>query len=238
MKFSIKDWITYILNILLAIPFCGIAAAWIVGIIYFGLFKCIPSANTSYTYIAGALALGMTVFWSIYQYRIIIRKQPRPKAENKISCLVFCIFILCIFFGIWGVAHWRTEFHINAETYQDFTARFRSAKRLSIARELVPEGSTSIDFFEHDKSFSRYMLVRCICGEDELQKFASERGYAFTPKQYAISSAWQHFNPEDTELKTVPEKCLVYEDRHPNGSGFHFLYDVDRKILYSKWSNR
>ncbi|MBO4513800.1 MAG: hypothetical protein J5746_13665 [Victivallales bacterium] len=238
MKSRIIDWITYILNILLIIPFIGIVAAWVVGLVYFGLFRAAPTENASFTYVAGALALGLTVLWGIYQYRMIILKQPKPKGESRVLWIALGIFLLCILLGLWGISRARTTFHINAETYQEFIGHFGSAKRKVIAITLVPEGSTNIAFFEKNKSFSHYMLVKCNCTEDQLQSFASQQGYAFTPKPNAISQAWIHFNHNDSELKTIPTKALVYENRRPNGSGVSFLYDVEQEILYSEWSNR
>ena len=76
MKSRIIDWITYILNILLIIPVSAIGAAWMVGLVYFGLFRAAPTENASFAYVAGALALALTVLWGIYQYRMIILKQP------------------------------------------------------------------------------------------------------------------------------------------------------------------
>lgn len=238
MKSRIIDWVTYILNILLIIPVSGIGATWMVGLAYFGLFRAAPTENASFVYVAGALSLALTILWSIYQYRMIILKQPKSKDESKLFWIALGIFLICILLGLWGISRARTTFHINAETYQEFTSRFGSAKRKVIAKGLVPEGSTNIFILEKNKSFSHYMLVRCHCTEDELQRFASQQGYAFAPKQNAISQAWLHFNHNDSELKTLPTKALVYENRRPNGSGVSFLYDVEHSILYSEWSNR
>ena len=238
MKSRIIDWVTYILNILLIIPVSGIGATWMVGLVYFGLFGAGSTENASFAYIAGTLALALTVLWSIYQYRIIILKQPKSKDESRLCLIALGIFLICILLGLWGISRARTTFHINAETYQEFTGRFGSGKGKVLAMKLVPEGSTNIFFFEKNKSFSHYMLVRCNCTEDELQRFASQQGYAFAPKQNAISQAWLYFNKNDSELKTLPTKALVYENRRPNGSGVSFLYDVEQGILYSEWSNR
>ena len=238
MKSRIIDWITYILNILLIIPISGIGAAWMVGLVYFGLFGAGSTENASFVYVTGALALGLTVLWSIYQYRIIILKQPKSKGEGKIGWIALGIFLLCILLGLWGISRARTTFYINAETYQEFIGHFGSAKRKVTAQTLVPEGSTNIAFFEKNKSFSHYMLVKCNCTEDQLQRFATQQGYAFEQKPNAISQAWLHFNHNDSDLKTMPTKALVYENRRPNGSGVSFLYDVEQGILYSEWSNR
>ena len=238
MKSRIIDWITYILNILLIIPFIGIGAAWMVGLVYFGLFRAAPTENASFAYVAGTLALALTVLWGIYQYRMIILKQPKSKDESKLILIALGIFLICILLGLWGISRTRTTFHINEETYQAFISHFGSAKRKVIAIQLVPEESNYISFFEKNKSFSHYMLVRCHCTENELQRFATQQGYTFTPKPNAISQSWLHFNHNDNELKTLPTKALVYENRRPNGSGVSFLYDVEQGILYSEWSNR
>ena len=200
MKGRILDWITYILNILLIIPVCAIASAWMVGLLYFGVFR--TTENASFVYVAGTLALVLTVSWSIYQYRIIILKQPRPKDKSKLLWTILGVFLLCILLGLWGISRARTTFHINAWTYQEFISRFGSAKRKVMAIKLVPEESTNIAFFEKNKSFSHYMLVKCTCSEEQLQNFASKQGYVFAPKPFAISTAWRHFNPNDSELKT------------------------------------
>ena len=139
MKSRIIDWITYILNILLIIPVSGIGAAWMVFLVYFGLFRAAPNENALFWYVAGALALVLTVPWSIYQYRIIILKQPKSKRESKICWIILGIFLLCILLGLWGISRARTTFHINEETYQAFISHFGSAKRKVIAIQLVPE---------------------------------------------------------------------------------------------------
>ena len=238
MKSRIIDWITYILNILLIIPCFGIVIAGIVGLICHVFFKSSPMDNQYCLYIAGALALGPAVAWGKYQYRIVILKQSGHKGDSKICWMVLGVFILCIFFVILGIATWHSTFNINGENYQDFTSHIRSPKRLTMAQKLVPEGSTDIAFFEKNKSFGHHIFVKCTCSEEQLQNFASKQGYAFVPKPLAISPAWQHFNPNDSELKTLPEKNLVYENIRPNGGGFYFHYDMERQILYSSWSNR
>ena len=99
------DWITYVLNMLVALPVFGIIGCMVFGITYAGISP--PSTDPpiwAQWCFPLLIDLVLTVLWGRYQYRILILKTPRPPHETRRNLLILAGCIVIAFLLIFGLA--------------------------------------------------------------------------------------------------------------------------------------
>ena len=263
-KKRIIDWVTFILNLLVALPFIGLVTVFFVSFVFLPTTTNCP---VWVTFALGAVVHGLlSTLWVRYLYRLIILKHGRtqPTAENtadspapqreKIRLLlvflacVIGVFLVCFSFkGCLGRGN--KDVVVQAASYEETISQDTRGKWL--IKKLVPEGAHGIEYFHHPSVFrGEYAFVRCSCTQEELQRFAAKHGYAFQGEDmtqnanpegakngHSIEPAWRHFYPDFATCPPYPKKFLAYNYIFRNHGGTAFLYDVEKEILYARWSS-
>lgn len=262
----IIDWVTFILNLVVALPFIGLVA------VFFVCFVFLPTTTNCPVWVKfglGAVVHGLlSTLWVRYLYRLIILKHgriqptaetsagspaPAPKREKIHFLLVFlaCVVgVFLVFFSFKGcLGRGNKDLAVQAASYEETLSQDTRGKWL--IKKLVPEGAHEIEYFHHPSAFrGEYAFLRCSCTQEELKKFAAKHGYEFQGEEMMrnansdgpqnalfISPAWQHFFPDYKTAPSYPEKFLAYNYIFRNHGGTAFLYDVEKEILYASWSS-
>ncbi|MBO4290293.1 MAG: hypothetical protein J5898_00135 [Lachnospiraceae bacterium] len=91
------DWITWIVNMLVALPFMGLLSCFVVWLVLAVLDVCSLYINLPHKiWIVVVLGIFLTVIWGQYQYDILIRKNVRLTSKRgwKSLCILAGVVIL------------------------------------------------------------------------------------------------------------------------------------------------
>lgn len=98
------DWITYGINLLVALPVFGLISCGIFWIIYQVIFPHTNPPDWARWSFPLLFALILIALWSRYQYRVLILKTPRPPHETRRSLLILAGCVTIAFLLILGLA--------------------------------------------------------------------------------------------------------------------------------------
>jgi len=98
------DWITYVLNMLVALPVFGLISCAVFWLAYQGIFPCTNPPIWAQWSFPLLLDLVLITLWGRYQYRIIILKTPRPPHETRRNLLILAGCAAAAFLLIFGLA--------------------------------------------------------------------------------------------------------------------------------------
>ena len=95
------DWITYVVNMLVALPFMGLISCGILGLVMAILDVCRPDINPERAQVMWfivVLWIFLSVLWGYYQYGILIRENIRMKAKGgwKSSFILAMVMLIVI----------------------------------------------------------------------------------------------------------------------------------------------
>ena len=269
-KKRVIDWVTFILNLVVALPFIGLVTVFFVSFVF------LPTTTNCPVWVKyglGAVVHGLlSTLWVRYLYRLIILKHGRTQTtvENSVDTSVdtssphsqggklyfLLVFLACVigvflvFFSFKGcLGRGNKDLAVQAASYEETISQDTRGKWL--IKKLVPEGAREIEYFHHPSVFrGEYAFVRCSCTQEELQRFAAKHGYEFQGEDmtrnanpdgakngYSIEPAWRHFYPDFATCPPYPEKFLAYNYIFRNHGGTAFLYDVEKGMLYARWSS-
>ena len=232
---NVLAWITYILNLLVALP--------VIAIVF--LFGC--AVNSVFS---AAVCIALFIFWGYYQYYNVVRKTSSPKGQRMIVLILLVVILVCaipvgMLLGGFGMLS-RAK-NIHAADYQKTMSMSKSANWL--AKQMIPEGATDIDFY-HKPGFSPYAYSKCSCTQEQIKAFELAHGYDFQGDNpfknsdndnpgdiNGIDTALDHFNAEEKYHVHEIKNFLAYNCIHRNGGGFSFLYIVDKQVLYGRYSH-
>ena len=101
---KIIDWITYLANMLVALPIFGLISCAVFWLGYQGIFLHGDPPVWAQWSFPLLLDLILITLWGRYQYRIIILKTPRPPHETRRNVLILAGCIVIAFLLIFGLA--------------------------------------------------------------------------------------------------------------------------------------
>ena len=110
------DWITFILNVLVALPFIGLISGGIFELAFYIMFPHTDVSGWSWIP-AVILDIILIILWGKYQYRILVLKIPRPPNETIKSLLFLVGFIAAVILLIFGRL-WAERMERNKEFEQ------------------------------------------------------------------------------------------------------------------------
>ena len=233
---TILVWITYILNLVVALPV--IAIVFLMGCAVNSIFSA-------------AVCLALFVFWGYYQYYNVVQKTPIPKGQKKMIVLILlAVILVCaipvgiLFGGFGSLSRDRT---IHAADYQQAMSMSKSANWLM--KQMIPEGATDIEFFQKP-GFAPYAYLKCSCTPEQIKAFGLTNGYDFQGDNpfknsdsdnpgdiNGIDMALDYFHAEEKNKVHEIKNFLAYNCIHRNGGGFAFLYLVDKQLLYGTYAH-
>ena len=247
-------WITFILNVLVVFPvfvMLDIFIALMILLVFFATSSFPPFWVFPFSTL---IALVLLVLFVRHQFRTLIKKMPCSPRRISILWLLAAYLLgpLLLFICATKWAGGRSrDYRFQAKDYNELVTMHKETSRM--AEQLIPEGATEIDYFEHSPFFfGGYAHVKCTCTKDELMSFAAKRGYEFTENGYmnnanpegpqgvnSISMTWGFFHSDPYQLTPhdYPKNNLGYSYIFPNHGGKAFLYDVDNQILYARWTH-
>lgn len=104
------DRITYLVNILIALPVFGLIGCGVFGLVYAIAFPCRNPPEWAAWFFPIALDLLLTGLWGWYQYRLIFLQTPRPPHETRRTLVILAVCVAIAFALIFGLAYRiRTE---------------------------------------------------------------------------------------------------------------------------------
>lgn len=108
-KKKVLAWVTYILNMLFAIPFIGLIVFAFSGISLTMAFY--PNSPPDWTMIVFPILLDLLliILWGTYQYKIIILRRPLTKKETIRNAAVLGGIVLFFFLLFFGTAIMRKK---------------------------------------------------------------------------------------------------------------------------------
>ena len=112
---KILDWITYLVNILVALPVFGLIGCGVFGLAYAVAFPCRNPPTWAAWFFPIALDLLLTGLWGWYQYRLIFRQTPRPPNETRRTLLILAVSVTIAFALSFGLACWIKAKRIKAK---------------------------------------------------------------------------------------------------------------------------
>ena len=263
-KKQIIDWVTFIFNLVVALPFIGLVTVFFISFVFLPTTTNCPVWGK---FALGAIVHGLLLtLWVRHLYRLIILKHdrtqlaagtsadtPHPQWEKTRTLLVFlaCVVgLFLVFFSLKScLGRGNNDVVVQAASYEETISQDARGKWL--IEKLVPQGAREIEYFHHPGLFrGEYAFMRCSCTQAELKEFAATHGYVFQGEDMTrnansdgaknvlfISPAWQHFFPDYKTAPPYPKKFLAYNYIFRNQGGTTFLYDVEREILYASWSS-
>ena len=101
---KIIDWITYLANMLVALPIFGMISCAVFWLGYQGIFLHGNPPVWAQLCVPLMIDLMLIVLWGRYQYRIMILKKPRPPHETRRNLLILAGCIVIAFLLIFGLA--------------------------------------------------------------------------------------------------------------------------------------
>ena len=150
MMKKIIAWITYILNLLVALPVIGV------------LFYFFAEINSCFAVIVCFVLFGL---WGYYQYFNVIQKNSRPKGVTVIKAVLYAVIIAVVVpFVILPLLFFIQNLrpvNIQAQDYQQAIANKRSLNRLE--QRMISRGATDIEFFHKPGIRGAYAYLKCSC---------------------------------------------------------------------------
>ena len=101
---KIIDWITYLANMLVALPIFGLISCAVFWLGYQSIFLHGDPPVWSQLCVPLMIDLMPTVLWGRYQYSILILKKPRPPHETRRNLLILAGCAAAAFLLIFGLA--------------------------------------------------------------------------------------------------------------------------------------
>ena len=234
----IVAWITYILNLLVALPVIGV------------LFYYFAEVNACFSAIVCIVLFGL---WGYYQYYNVVQKNPRPKGITalKVVLIVVIIVVVAPFMVLLLLFFIQNLRPVNVHA-QDYEQAIATNKRSSywLKQKMIPKGATNIEFFHKPGIPGTYAYLKCSCTMEALKEFEFAQQYDFqednlfkntdpdNPEEVnTIQLALQHFHAEEADNLRELKNFLAYNCIHRNGGGLAFLYIVDKQILYGLYAH-
>ena len=153
MMKKIIAWITYILNLLVALPVIGV------------LFYFFAEINSCFAVIVCFVLFGL---WGYYQYFNVIQKNSRPKGVTVIKAVLYAVIIAVVVpFVILPLLFFIQNLrpvNIQAQDYQQAIANKRSLNRLE--QRMISRGATDIEFFHKPGIRGAYAYLKCSCTQE------------------------------------------------------------------------
>ena len=119
---KLVDWITYVANMLVALPVFGLISCAIFWIVYQMVFPYTNPPNWAQWGFPLLFDLILITLWGRYQYCILFLKTPRPPHETRRSLLILAGCVTIAFLLIFGLA------------------RYLARERMEKAKEKIQEG--------------------------------------------------------------------------------------------------
>ena len=101
---KILDWITYLVNMLVALPIFGMISCAVFWLGYQGIFLHGDPPVWAQLCVPLMIDLMPTVLWGRYQYRILILKKTLSPHETRRTLLILAGCIVIAFLLIFGLA--------------------------------------------------------------------------------------------------------------------------------------
>ena len=101
---KIIDWITYVLNMLVALPVFGLISCAVFWLAYQGLFPRTNPPVWAQLCVPLMIDLVLITLWGRYQYRILILKTPRQPHETRRNLLILAGCVAAAILLIFGFA--------------------------------------------------------------------------------------------------------------------------------------
>ena len=235
---KIISWITYILNLLVALPVIGV-------LFYFG-----AEVNACFSAIVCIVLFGL---WGYYQYYNVVQKNPCPKGITALKVVLIGVIIAVVApFMVLPLLFFNQNLRpVNIHS-QDYEQAIATNKRSShwLKQKMIPKGATNIDFFHKPGIPGTSAYLKCSCTMEALKEFEFGQQYAFqgdnlfkntdpdNPEDVnAIQLALEHFHAEEADNLRGLKNFLAYNCIHRNGGGLAFLYIVDKQILYGLYAH-
>ncbi len=238
MMKKIIAWITYILNLLVALPVIGV------------LFYFFAEINSCFAVIVCFVLFGL---WGYYQYFNVIQKNSCPKGVMVIKTVLYAVIIAVVVpFVILPLLFFIQNLRPVNVHAQDYEQAIATNKRSSywLKQKMIPKGATNIEFFHKPGIPGTYAYLKCSCTMEALKEFEFAQQYDFqgdnlfkntvpdNPEDVnAILLALEHFHAEEADNLRELKNCLAYNCIHRNGGGVAFLYIVDKQILYGLYAH-
>ena len=238
MMKKIIAWITYILNLLVALPVIGV------------LFYFLAEINSCFAVIVCFVLFGL---WGYYQYFNVIQKNSRPKGVTVIKTVLYAVIIAVVVPFVrlpllFFIQNLRPVI-IQAQDYQQAIAKKkRSLNRLE--QRMIPRGATDIEFFHKPGIRGAYAYLKCSCTKEALKEFEFGQQYEFqgdnlfkntdsdNPQDVnAIHQTLEYFHVDEADNLRELKNFLAYNCIHRNGGGLAFLYIVDKQTLYGWYAS-
>ena len=124
------DWITFILNMLVALPFLGLISC---GICYLAFYIMFPRAVDWLWIPAGILDIILIILLGKHHYRTLILKVPRPPKETIRSLLFLVGFIAAVILLIFGRL-WAERMERDQEFEQKQKIQEQQIKELQLEK--------------------------------------------------------------------------------------------------------
>ncbi len=235
---KIVAWITYILNLLVALPVIGV-------LFYFG-----AEVNAWFSAIVCTVLFGL---WGYYQYYNVVQKNPRPKGITALKVVLIVVIIAVVapfvMLPLLFFNHNLRPVNIHVQDYEQAIATNKRSSHWLI-QKMIPKGATDIEFFHKPGIRGAYAYLKCSCTMEALKEFEFGQQYDFqgdklfkntdsdNPQDVnAIQLALQHFHAEEADNLRELKNFLAYNCIHRNGGGLAFLYIVDKQILYGLYAH-
>ncbi|MBO4632453.1 MAG: hypothetical protein J5858_11075 [Lentisphaeria bacterium] len=104
---KLVDWITYVLNILAALPVFGLISCAVFWLTYQGIFPYTNPPEWAQLSFPLLLNLVLITLWGRHQYRIVILKTPRPPHETRRNLLILAGCVAVAFLLIFSLVCYR-----------------------------------------------------------------------------------------------------------------------------------
>ena len=129
---KIIDWITYLANMLVALPIFGLISCAVFGLVYQVIFPFSNPPVWVQWCFPLMIDLVLITLWGRYQYRIIILKTLRPPHETRRNLLILAGCIVIAFLLIFGLAC-----YLKAERMEQAGLKMHSKQKNTEPQEKV-----------------------------------------------------------------------------------------------------
>jgi len=129
---KIIDWITYLANMLVALPIFGMISCAVFWLGYQSIFLHGNPPVWAQWCFPIMIDLMLTVLWGRYQYSILILKKPRPPHETRRNLLILAGCIVIAFLLIFGLAC-----YLKAERMEQAGLKMHSKQKNTEPQEKV-----------------------------------------------------------------------------------------------------
>lgn len=127
------DWITFILNMLVALPFFGLISCGIFELAFYIMFPRTDVSGWSWIP-AVILDIILIILWGKYQYRILVLKIPRPPNETIRTLLILAGFIAAVILLILFGRLWAERMERDQEFEQKQKIQEQQIKELQLEK--------------------------------------------------------------------------------------------------------